>query len=127
ASAMCCATRPFRTTHTGAVLFDLFGGEERGRIPAYVATGAIALAFLFSLIGFIKFSAQQSDFETQIGQYEKNLHQLRLQEKAAQGDAKEKLEEEIESEEKRLKYVEDRWTHLRDTAWNGNFDWLRIR
>src|SRR5690348_14473422 len=68
ASALWCATRPFRSTPAGASLFTLFGGEERGRTPAYVATGAIALAFVFSLIGLISFTRQQSAFETQIAQ-----------------------------------------------------------
>src|SRR6202020_1705210 len=64
ASAMWCATRPFRYTPAGAALFNLFGGEQRGRTPAYIATAAIAIAFLLSLTGFIKFTIQQSAFET---------------------------------------------------------------
>ncbi len=66
ASAMWCATRPFRDSPAGAALFNLFGGEERGRIPAYVATGAIALAFVLSLTGFIWYTRQQSEFESEI-------------------------------------------------------------
>src|SRR5579875_3396189 len=69
ASAMWCAVRPFRGTPACDALFNLFGGEERGRTPAYLATGAIALAFVFSLIGFILFTADQSEFETEIAKH----------------------------------------------------------
>ncbi|HZV07486.1 MAG TPA: NADH-quinone oxidoreductase subunit L [Gemmataceae bacterium] len=127
AAAMWCATRPFRTTPAGAALFKLFGGEERGPIPAYVATGAIALAFVFSLIGFIKFTAQQSTFETQIAQSQKQLHALSLKAKAAEEKDKHELEEEIEAEEKKLETTEKMWASARNYAWNGHFDWLRIR
>jgi hypothetical protein len=64
ASAAWCAVRPFRDTPLGGTLFDLFGGEQRGRTAAFVATGAIALAFVFSLIGFIRYTVQQHGFET---------------------------------------------------------------
>jgi NADH-quinone oxidoreductase subunit L len=127
ASAMWCATRPFRDTPAGAALFNLFGGEERGRTPAYVATGAIALAFVFSLIGFIRFTVQQSQFETEISKHEKALHQLRAQAEMIQGEDKEKAEESVEHEETQLKDVEDRWAKAREGMWSGNFDWLRIR
>jgi len=127
ASAAWCATRPFRGTPAGAALFNLFGGEERGRTPAFVATGAIALAFVFSLTGFILFTAQQSTFETQIQQSQKRLHELSVKAKTAQGKDKHELEEEIEAEEKKLDAKEKMWESARDYAWQGHFDWLRIR
>ncbi len=127
ASAMWCATRPFRNTPAGATLFNLFGGDERGRTPAYVATGAIALAFVFSFIGFISFTSQQSAFETQIAQHQKNIYEWIREAKAAQGKAKEELEAEIDSEEKQLENKEKNWQAARSYSWQGNFDWLRIR
>jgi NADH-quinone oxidoreductase subunit L len=127
ASAMWCAVRPFRDTPAGAALFNLFGGEERGRTPAYVATGAIALAFVFSLIGFTLFTTQQSQFETEINKHEKTLYQLRAQAEAAKGEDKEKAEESLEAEEQQLEQKEKRWADAREKMWQGNFDWLRIR
>jgi NADH-quinone oxidoreductase subunit L len=126
-SAMWCATRPFRNTPAGAALFNLFGGEERGRTPAFVATGAIALAFVFSLIGFIAFTSQQSDFETKIAQHQKTIHDLSRKAKAAQGEEKHEREKEIKAEEKELKDREERWEKTREDRWQGHFDWLRIR
>jgi NADH-quinone oxidoreductase subunit L len=127
ASALWCAGRAYRDTPAGAALFNLFGGEERGRGAAYVATGAIALAFVFSLIGFIRFTAQQSAFETQIKQYQKDLHDLSMKAKTAEGEDKHELEEKIEAQEKELKQREDRWESARKYAWQGHFDWLRLR
>ncbi|MGH7169305.1 MAG: NADH-quinone oxidoreductase subunit L [Gemmataceae bacterium] len=126
ASAKWCALRPYRDTPACAALFNLLGGEERGRTPAYVATGAIALAFVFSLIGFIRFTAQQSSFETQIQQSERNLHELNAKANSAEGQDKHELEEEIEAEEKKLENKEKMWASARAYAWQGNFDWLRI-
>src|SRR6185437_2721171 len=83
ASAMWCATRPFRYTPAGAALFNFFGGEQRGRGAAYVATAAIAIAFLLSLTGFIHFTAQQSAFEARRGDYEREIQQLRQEAKTA--------------------------------------------
>src|SRR5437016_4532896 len=37
----------------GAAIFQSMGGPAPGRIAAYVATGAIALAFVLSLTGFV--------------------------------------------------------------------------
>src|SRR5579875_2280140 len=127
ASAMWCALRPFRGTPVCDALFNLFGGEERGRTPAYVATGAIALAFVLSLIGFIRFTAQQSQFETQIEQSQRTLHDLRTRAAAAQGKDKDELQEQIEAEEKKLENKEKMWESARSYAWQGHFDWLRIR
>jgi NADH-quinone oxidoreductase subunit L len=142
ASAMWCATRPFRDTPAGAALFDLFGGEERGRTAAYVATGAIAVAFVFSLIGFILFTRQQSGFEKRIHSLQTAMYELRLEEtKAARADEKEEIHERIERTEKELFYVERSWDDARNYAWQTRnqtrnqdrkrdwlkpFDWLRI-
>ena len=44
-------------------LYHLFGGDKSGRAAAYVATAAIGLAFVFSLIGFIVFTFVDGDKE----------------------------------------------------------------
>src|SRR6185437_8514410 len=127
ASAMWCATRPFRYTPAGAALFNFFGGEQRGRGAAYVATAAIAIAFFLVVAGFIRFTTEQSTFETRIAGLEKDVRDLQAQ-KAKATDAKEKeeLHENGERVEKQLTDVEGRWEHLRNTSWQSHFDWLRI-
>jgi NADH-quinone oxidoreductase subunit L len=126
ASAAWCATRPFRDTPAGAALFNLFGGEERGRLPAYIATGAIALAFVFSLTGFILFTRQQSGFEAEIGPREREIHKLQTEATTADSARRDELHEEIEAKEKDLANYEKRWADARDKLWQGHFDWLRI-
>ena len=51
AGALRWALRPIRETPSGQPLYQLLGGDQPHRTAAYVATGAMALAFLFSLIG----------------------------------------------------------------------------
>ncbi|MHB1426027.1 MAG: NADH-quinone oxidoreductase subunit L [Gemmataceae bacterium] len=126
ASALWCAARPFRATPFGGALFKLCGGEERGRTPAFVATGAIGLAFVFSLIGFLLFTTEQSRFEARITQHEQALYKLIKDAKEAQGEAKQELEEKVEAEEEELKQIEKRWAKTRQDHWQGHFDWLRI-
>jgi NADH-quinone oxidoreductase subunit L len=127
ASAMWCAARSYRRTPAGAALFNLFGGEERGRTPAYVATGAIAIAFILSLIGFILFTTKQSAFEAEIKQHQRNLHDLNLQAKKAGEEDQHEWEEKIQAVETVLKQREKQWETTREDLWQGHFDWLRIR
>src|SRR4051794_17336624 len=42
-------------------VYNVFGGDKGGRTAAYVATGAIGLAFLLSLTGFIRFAFLDGD------------------------------------------------------------------
>src|SRR5437899_126372 len=55
AGAVRAAARPLRDTELGGSLFRLLGGDTPSRTGAYIATGAIGGAFLFSLIGFVLF------------------------------------------------------------------------
>src|SRR5438309_536785 len=47
--------RAGRGTPVGAAVFAFLGGEQPGRLGGYVATGAISLAFVFSLIGAVQY------------------------------------------------------------------------
>jgi len=52
------ALRSVRETGAGGSLYQLLGGDQPGRNGAYMATGAMALAFLCSFIGAIQFFGQ---------------------------------------------------------------------
>ena len=52
--------RPVRDTPLGESLYNLLGGDAPGKTAAYVATGAMALAFLLSFIGFCQFLPDQA-------------------------------------------------------------------
>jgi NADH-quinone oxidoreductase subunit L len=51
------ALRPARDNDTDQPLYQLLGGDRPQRAGAYIATGAMALAFLFSLIGAANYAA----------------------------------------------------------------------
>src|SRR6516164_3326059 len=53
------AVKPYRDSGLGG-LYQLLGGDREGRGAAYVATGAIGLSFVCSLIGFVLFLGDQS-------------------------------------------------------------------
>src|SRR6516225_6567246 len=55
AGAIRAAARPYRTTNLGGYLYQRFGGDEPQKTAAYVATGAIGLAFVLCFIGLIIF------------------------------------------------------------------------
>jgi NADH-quinone oxidoreductase subunit L len=55
AGALRAAARPLRNTPLGRSIFDALGGDIPGRTGAYIATSAIGLAFICSLVGFIFF------------------------------------------------------------------------
>ena len=52
--------RSIRNTSTGGSLFQALGGDQPSRVPAFVATGAIGLAFVLCLIGGIKFFQEET-------------------------------------------------------------------
>jgi NADH-quinone oxidoreductase subunit L len=126
ASAAWCAVRPFRDTPAGEALFNLLGGEARGRTAAYVATAAIGLAFVLSFVGFVRFTAKQNEFEKEVLWHQKEIHDLRRQAEKAEGEAREKLETHAEEYEHQLEQVEKRAEAWRAYAMRGRVDWLRI-
>jgi NADH-quinone oxidoreductase subunit L len=100
------ALRPYRESPSVTPVYNLFGGDVGGKGGAYVALGAIAIAFLLSLTGFILFAREQGRVETQLEEARK-LH----------GEEKEQEVERIEKE----------WHDKRAVAWAGHFDWLRVQ
>jgi NADH-quinone oxidoreductase subunit L len=47
----------------GETVYRFFGGPKPGRVPAYIATAAIGLAFVCSLIGFIRYVSHHAQHE----------------------------------------------------------------
>src|SRR5262245_55092926 len=69
AGALRTALRPHRQSGGfPAALYNLLGGDVTGRGPAYVALGAIALAFVCSFIGFVLFLHDSSFHHEQLKQ-----------------------------------------------------------
>jgi NADH-quinone oxidoreductase subunit L len=54
------ALRSVRETPSGQPVYQLLGGDQSHRTAAYIATGAMALAFLFSVIGALTYAGHTS-------------------------------------------------------------------
>jgi NADH-quinone oxidoreductase subunit L len=69
AGALRWFARSNQSTGWGAGLYHALGGDHPQRGAAYVATAAIAGAFLLSVIGFVRFADDQHLFEEHGGQH----------------------------------------------------------
>lgn len=107
--------RPYRETW-GRGLYELMGGDQPGPIPAYVATGAIGLAFVFSLIGFVIYVHGQHELEHEHAQLKSEIS--RLHTGMHDDPQNEDLKKEIEKTRQRLEEHESQWS--------GRLNWLSI-
>jgi NADH-quinone oxidoreductase subunit L len=98
-------------------LYQFFGGDKGGRTAAYVATGAIGLAFVLSFVGFILFTFVDGDKEKQRDQHEARINQFHQDLAKGGGDPKQ-LAEDLQHEQSALAAL--------DARWDGRFDWLRL-
>src|SRR5260370_24856005 len=63
----------------GETLYRALGGPTPGRGAAYVATAAIALACVCSLIGFVQFTTAHAAHEHNVEKLQAQIRKLRLQ------------------------------------------------
>jgi NADH-quinone oxidoreductase subunit L len=61
----------------GRAIFQAMGGPAPGRLAAYVATGAIGLACVLCVTGFVIFIQGYSSHEAEIVEAEQSIHKLR--------------------------------------------------
>ncbi|HXG12515.1 MAG TPA: NADH-quinone oxidoreductase subunit L [Gemmataceae bacterium] len=113
AGALRLAVRPRRPYEEPSALYRLLGGDTPGRTAAYVATGAIGLACVLSLIGFIWHARTFHDTEHQIHHLRHEIGELSHQ----RGKADELKEKEAE-----LHRLEGLWSGRIEWAWLGGRD-----
>lgn len=92
--------RPYaKSNRTINEVFQALGGEVTGRGPAFIALGAIALAFVCSAVGFVHYYIEAHD-----------LHEARhhVEQSIAAGKAKEN-DQEFKDDVHRLETLEKRW------------------
>jgi NADH-quinone oxidoreductase subunit L len=89
--------RSYRQSNWAAGLYHALGGDNPQRGPAYIATAAIAGAFILSLIGFVRF-AQDQDIFGEHGGHGPGVH----------------AEKDVTVEEGR------------ELVWSGNVTWAQI-
>jgi NADH-quinone oxidoreductase subunit L len=126
AAAARCALRPHRDSAAVEPLYRLLGGDVGGRLPAYVATAAIALACVCSVTGFVMFSREQGEAEQQRAAIEKAVGQLRAERTEAAGARRHEVDEQIEAREKELAAHERQWEERRAERWKGQLTWLAL-
>src|SRR5262249_54623453 len=69
--------RPQReSSSVAATLYQMLGGDVPIKFAAYVATGAIGLAFVFSLIGAVTYFGEAHDVEHEIAHLKKEKGEL---------------------------------------------------
>ncbi len=112
----------------GETLFRALGGPTPGRGAAYVATAAIALACVCSVIGFVWYTDSHAEHEHAVGKLERKLRDLRLA-RSGLGDPrdqdaveKKKYAEnkrDIEKTEQSLEALEGEWKGRVPWAWVG--------
>ncbi len=123
AAAAWAAVRPHRDTPLGGSLYNLLGGDRRGRTAAYVATGAIALAFVLCLIGFIEFTHREAAAEAAIKEKEEAVALLKIDRGGAKTEEERHgIDEKIETTEKEIANLEAK----RAEPWRGSVEWIRI-
>jgi NADH-quinone oxidoreductase subunit L len=109
--------RPYRDeTDARSALYELFGGDRPGRVPAFIALAAIAGAFLCSITGAVNFFAEQPKHHSNVEAAEDLERDIR---KAEGREQREELEKSLKEKQNELKAF--------DFRWSGSFDWLRVR
>ncbi|MFO0842968.1 MAG: proton-conducting transporter membrane subunit [Gemmataceae bacterium] len=128
ASGAWCIARRYRD-QLGDGVYNLFGGDKPGKLPAYVALGAIFLAFVCCLAGFVQYYRDHSKhlhavhhLEGEIGDLERELSTTVAKE------GKEKLHEAIHEKHDAVAQQERAWHKTREQKWQGTlFTVARLR
>jgi NADH-quinone oxidoreductase subunit L len=112
----------------GERVYLLLGGPAPGRGAAYVATAAIALACVCSVIGFVLYTDSHADHEKEIGKLQKELRKER-HERAEMGDPSESGDAEEKKayaeKNRKIKNIEEQLEAL-EGEWSGRIAWAGV-
>ncbi|MFO0878834.1 MAG: NADH-quinone oxidoreductase subunit L [Gemmataceae bacterium] len=118
ASFAWCVARRYRAT-LGERLYQLFGGDTPGRIPAYVALAAMVLSFGCVAYGSYLYHLDHTEYRHALEHREHEMDRLREAARQAPEAEKENLEEEVHAAHDALGAQERAWNKLRDEKWRG--------
>ncbi len=107
------ALRSCREESLGHNLYTMLGGDIPPRWPAYIATGAIALAFVLCLAGFITYTTEHAANEARHEELHEKIHELQH----ARLPAAER-QKEIRAANEEI--------HRLEARWEGDIDWIRL-
>jgi NADH-quinone oxidoreductase subunit L len=129
ASALWGLARRYRETSPAwETIYQLTGGDRAGKLPAYVATAAIALAFVCSLTGGILHTIAQAHAHHSVEDYDSRLAQLKGRRDLLPANQQAKLTPEIHDLEHQREWVEEAWETERKRDWTGTlFEVVRVR
>jgi NADH-quinone oxidoreductase subunit L len=119
----------------GETIYQLFGGAKPGRVPAYVATGAIGLAFVFSLVGFVLYvtghaehEAQEQMLDSKLVKSNDDVHHLQEERELLEPSKKKEREEftrKITSIVAEIKLAEEKLAVLKG-EWAAHLTWASV-
>src|SRR5262245_11010258 len=112
----------------GEQLYQATGGDVPARWPAWLATGAIGLAFVCSVVGFVQFlddhkqidalKEERAEKEQDYKKARKTPNNEKPEDKKTRQAIAKKLAAELDANEVNVENLESHWT--------GNVDWLRL-
>jgi NADH-quinone oxidoreductase subunit L len=111
--------RSYRRSVAGESLYQLLGGDSPGKGGAYVATGAIGLSCVLSVIGLFLFVLHHPDEEVRARDVERQIQTAEQRAEAAGKEEREQLEKDIALQEQKLHEIE--------SIWAGDLPWIQLR
>jgi NADH-quinone oxidoreductase subunit L len=118
--------RNYHDSEGGESLFNLFGGEAGGRGAAYVATAAIAGAFLLSATGFVLLLSEEGAHEQAVEAKKEEVKELEKKKNEAGTEEKEAAGKELDEKKEELEQLERQNEAELAAHWKGRWDWLRV-
>jgi NADH-quinone oxidoreductase subunit L len=117
ASGMWCLARRYNLQG----MYQLFGGDKPGKLPAYLAIGAIGLAFVLCAAGFVLYHRDEAHHHHAVEDLEQEISKLETDlKRTSDRKEKEKLGEELHAKEAAVVELEKAWEKERDEKWRGD-------
>ncbi len=128
AFALRTAVRSSPEGSLGRSLYDATGGDTPARWPAWVATGAIALAFVCSATGFVWYLSDYHHAEHVKQDAEKKRAEHRELGKAPPNETEEEANRRKATRREVVREIEalNRQLDEHDERWNGSVTWLKL-
>jgi NADH-quinone oxidoreductase subunit L len=124
ASGGWCLARRYRLEG----MYQLFGGDKPGLLPAYLALGAIALAFVLCAAGFVLYHRDESRHHHAVEDLEQEISALQTDlSRSTDKKEKEKLGEELKGKEDAVAALEKAWEEERAEKYKGSVKLVHLR
>jgi NADH-quinone oxidoreductase subunit L len=122
------ALRSSKEGTAGASIYEMLGGDTPARWPAYLATLAIGLACVCSVMGFVQYLSDHAEvarLEKSVAENESLVKENERKLKSAAPDAKKRLQAEIRKAEKESDEARECIEKV-EPRWKGEIEWVRV-